>query len=616
MIEETLRQICEYIDDESAHYAMLLDGEWGSGKTWLIEHEVKKYLKEERGCDLYRISLYGVSSVQELNDRLRDSLLPDILSEGKGKIISQLGEGVLKSFTEKFGISLSVNSGDIVTLCLRNNSLLVFDDLERATKLDDKGILGAINNLVESRHLKVLLVANMSKTEEGNDSPKILPEDLEKIVWRKVHFAPTPKELVDSVLNGTNVAISFPNDFDFIELAEEKARVLGLSNARALIKSKRLLQEIANTCFITDNQIDLYIRKTVLKDVLYWTFRKAINDIPTEPYRPLSFDEMVEQSSTKVWGNEEVSLHYKALSFIETYFEDGFVPDDLSEQLYTFQKRFEHEGEIEHNAALSANACPYTDYEDDEAEKHALNLCKAFKSKSYASDKIPSFLLAYSWLRDWGFTQGGAWDEAVCSATEVALRDPSSTKIAIEENPAGWQVPGMVSEQQPRLDEIDVIRESVLKTHRQQSINNINACNADDYFEKTMEFLDAAMKPVFMPSSDSINIAIFDKDIFVRNVIKCSNKVLRNKVRAYFLQRKNLKIRTQDEADDLKCWLFDVIDALQKALDSHEVPSRMKVQQLQWMIENMRTIRDNIVPNTEVVGPVPPKERHLGRSTH
>ena len=56
--------IYDYLENKNINYAIMIDGEWGSGKTYFIKNKVVG--KYENA--LY-ISLYGISSVDKLSEK-------------------------------------------------------------------------------------------------------------------------------------------------------------------------------------------------------------------------------------------------------------------------------------------------------------------------------------------------------------------------------------------------------------------------------------------------------------------------------------------------------------------------------------------------------------------
>lgn len=61
-----LNAIDNFIINRSYHYALLLNGEWGCGKTYFVQNELIPHLKDKRGKHaletIIYLSLYGVGS--------------------------------------------------------------------------------------------------------------------------------------------------------------------------------------------------------------------------------------------------------------------------------------------------------------------------------------------------------------------------------------------------------------------------------------------------------------------------------------------------------------------------------------------------------------------------
>src|SRR5574344_1325140 len=86
---EIIEVVKEYIDNAIYNYAVMIDGEWGSGKTFFVKNNlveaIEKYENEkvERNY-LYTprkvlyISLYGISSTEEISNEIYISLYKSI----------------------------------------------------------------------------------------------------------------------------------------------------------------------------------------------------------------------------------------------------------------------------------------------------------------------------------------------------------------------------------------------------------------------------------------------------------------------------------------------------------------------------------------------------------
>lgn len=161
--------IIEYLDyytqlKISPNFAVMLRGNWGSGKTWLIN----KYIGENEDKKFLTVSLYGVSSVSEIDESLFQQLHP-VLGSKKMKLAGKILKGLLKTTVNidlngdgKKDVTQGINIPDVNLPSYLNkldDKILVFDDLERCS-IPVKSILGYINQYVENLGLKVIILAN------------------------------------------------------------------------------------------------------------------------------------------------------------------------------------------------------------------------------------------------------------------------------------------------------------------------------------------------------------------------------------------------------------------------------------------------------------------------
>lgn len=163
-IEEYLDYYCNL--SHAPNYAVLLKGEWGSGKTWFIKKYCEKLKNQKQKC-LY-VSLYGMAAFSDIEDALFQQLHPRLSSKEMaiaGKILKGLVKVALKidlnSDSREDG-TISPQIPDInLPEYLKNTdkSILIFDDLERC-KIDIGSVLGYINYFVEHQDLKVIIIAN------------------------------------------------------------------------------------------------------------------------------------------------------------------------------------------------------------------------------------------------------------------------------------------------------------------------------------------------------------------------------------------------------------------------------------------------------------------------
>ena len=203
-----------YLKKDKTTFAMMLSGEWGTGKSFYINGELKDFVELWKGnqknnnendnnYELIVISLYGMSSLQDLSQRIcyeRNHMLhnavkvggtvvkitaktlinfipmPQILGDAADKVMDSAGQitdQIIKHIDESIDLT---------------GKLLVFDDVER-TKIDIEDLFGYVNNLCEQDKVKVLLVADEKKVKEKFKEKKKSYDDIkDKVVGDTIHF--------------------------------------------------------------------------------------------------------------------------------------------------------------------------------------------------------------------------------------------------------------------------------------------------------------------------------------------------------------------------------------------------------------------------------------------
>ncbi len=82
--------------DFNPEFAVLLQGRWGCGKTWFIKQFIEKYQESNKHTKFIYITLYGVTSIGEIEDQIFQQLHP-ILSSKVMALSGKLLKGVVKA---------------------------------------------------------------------------------------------------------------------------------------------------------------------------------------------------------------------------------------------------------------------------------------------------------------------------------------------------------------------------------------------------------------------------------------------------------------------------------------------------------------------------------------
>lgn len=183
----------KYVDEYLYDYAVMIDGTWGCGKTYFVlktlmtklkEHEEKKAksIKGYKKRNVIYISLYGVKSTEDISKKIcieaylgKTDKFGKVLKKGADVVSSlvPIALEVAKPFTGNAELKPDDIDGVIESFLPINNSILIFDDLERCDCSINE-ILGYINSFVEHEKMKVIIVANQeeigkSVTEKGRE---------------------------------------------------------------------------------------------------------------------------------------------------------------------------------------------------------------------------------------------------------------------------------------------------------------------------------------------------------------------------------------------------------------------------------------------------------------
>ena len=182
-MDDLLESVLDYVRSDYTDYAIMINGEWGSGKTYFWNNQIKRKIESltlngKRYKTIY-MSLYGISNLEEISKKifiettqLMDKNLKRYMSTHKHKDIKK-NKKMSIDMTNFFGVSQNGEKVDYDEFFSIEDKVLCFDDLERAN-VDVIDILGYINNFVEHDHMKTIIICN-----EKELATKMKSENLE-----------------------------------------------------------------------------------------------------------------------------------------------------------------------------------------------------------------------------------------------------------------------------------------------------------------------------------------------------------------------------------------------------------------------------------------------------
>jgi len=168
-VEDLVESILDYIRSDYTDYAIMINGEWGSGKTYFWNHKIRKKIESmqingKKYTTIY-MSLYGISNLEEISKKifiettqLMDKNLKKFMNSNSQTTIPEYAKTGL-DMANFFGVTQNGDKIDYKEFFSTDDKILCFDDLERAN-VDVIDILGYINNFVEHDHIKTIIICN------------------------------------------------------------------------------------------------------------------------------------------------------------------------------------------------------------------------------------------------------------------------------------------------------------------------------------------------------------------------------------------------------------------------------------------------------------------------
>ena len=289
-MEDLVESILDYVRSDYTDYAIMINGEWGSGKTNLWNNKVRKkiesmHLNGKKYTTIY-MSLYGISNLEEISKKifiettqLMDKNLRKYMDANDQTTIPEYAKTGL-DMANFFGVTQNGDKIDYADFFATDDKVLCFDDLERAN-VDVIDILGYINNFVEHDHIKTIIICNekelstklkssnlemktfiatylLDKQGELNKADKPMVEKIqnkiervfdkandyerikEKLIGETFEYAPK----FDYIING--ILMRYENDPDLIRFLRENTKLIISTFERSGTRNLRILKHSLN----------------------------------------------------------------------------------------------------------------------------------------------------------------------------------------------------------------------------------------------------------------------------------------------------------------------------------------------------------------------------------
>ncbi len=227
-MEELIESILDYVRADYTDYAIMINGEWGSGKTHFWNNKVRNKIESlqlnGRKYSTIYMSLYGISNLEDISKKIFIETT-QLMDKNLKKYMDSHGQTTIPEYAKTgldmanfFGVTKNGEKIDYGEFFATNNKILCFDDLERAN-VDVIDILGYINNFVEHDHIKTIIICN-----EKELSTKLKSSNLEMktfiatyLLDREGNLLQTDKPMVEKIADKIEYVFDKANDYERIK---------------------------------------------------------------------------------------------------------------------------------------------------------------------------------------------------------------------------------------------------------------------------------------------------------------------------------------------------------------------------------------------------------------
>lgn len=363
--DEIIKVMLEYIEEDKYKSAILINGEWGSGKTFFITEKLSKVIKDKIKNDgkyIY-VSLYGVENVEELSNKLYSEICSETLVKLSIVEKEKIDAGIkwipkLLYFTKFIPFIKNYNSIKkimapiIKEIAKIKKCVVVFDDIERC-KIGIYELFGYINELVEHNEVKAILVANEEKIPDKENKYNEIKEKLVGItIMYKSEFNLSYEHIIDTYLKETNLKEYLKNEKQKTLILKEfyEKEQYNLRTLIYLITMYKKIFSLLEGIEFDKNYVEIHM-ENILKYSTYISLELKMKN----KLENLEFTENKEIENIYFKDNSQKILYgYK---FINDYFQTGYLNEEKIKKILLdeMRKRKKIDEEVEANEKLSFN---------------------------------------------------------------------------------------------------------------------------------------------------------------------------------------------------------------------------------------------------------------------
>jgi hypothetical protein len=233
--KEQLIQLLGQVDN----CVIALSGRWGTGKTHLW-NEVKAEAGDDKIKKALYVSLFGLSSIDQVKRKLIETAIPGVESHG-GLFdgLKSLFKVGVRAASEHYKALAAINDLNVLLMApvVLRNKLIVIDDIERKhEKLGIDEVLGFIDEYSHQHVSRFVLVLNDDQLSTKDDQKKLWATFREKVIDQEI-------KLSTSTYEAFYIAIGL-RPSKYAEAIKHASITCSLTNIRVIVKVIKVANQI------------------------------------------------------------------------------------------------------------------------------------------------------------------------------------------------------------------------------------------------------------------------------------------------------------------------------------------------------------------------------------
>lgn len=270
-LKKTKKQLIQLLA-QTDNCVIALSGRWGTGKTHLW-NEVKTGSCDDKVKNALYVSLFGLSSIDQVKRKLIESAIPGV--EAHGGVFAGLKNFFRAGVTaasEHYKALAAINDLNVLLMApvVLRNKLIVIDDIERKNeKLGIDEVLGFIDEYSKQHVTRFVLVLNDDQFSTKDDQKQLWATFREKIIDQEIKLSTSADEAF-------SIAIGL-RPSKYAGALHRSAITCALTNIRVIVKVIKVANQI-----LADRDLEEAIQSRVVPSIVLFSaiHYRGIDDGP------------------------------------------------------------------------------------------------------------------------------------------------------------------------------------------------------------------------------------------------------------------------------------------------------------------------------------------------